>query len=179
MSARHFIHNDFWCFSLGTYLCWFLTVNLTNSNPPEKFHKLTEDNIFIIREKTTYNKVYSRFEIQAGHSHQSKTLASDQKWTLICFHISFQTYQSSQQKLSFEYTIKSGQDRHGRFLAGKDTIVAATSPVRRLCRLHFLFLKIQPRTKPWLPCLPLRPWCWLQWYFVIKIVLVIEKNIWN
>ena len=70
-----------------TYVCWFLAINLTNFNPPEKFHKLTEDNIFIIREKTTYNRVHSRFEIQAGHSHQSKS-----KWTLICFHISFQNY---------------------------------------------------------------------------------------
>ena len=42
----------------------------------------------------------------------------------------------------------------GQFRAA---IVAATSPARcRLCH-HFLFLKIQPRTKPWLPCLPWRP----------------------
>ena len=47
------------------------------------------------------------------------------------------------------------QGRHSRFLVGKDTIVVATSPVRRHCR--FLFLKIQPRTKPWLPCLPWQP----------------------
>ena len=50
------------------------------------------------------------------------------------------------------------QDRHGGFLAGKESIVAATSPTCRCrCHRHFLFLKIQPRTKPWLPCLPWRP----------------------
>ena len=68
-----------------TYVCWFLAINLTNFNPPEKFHKLTEDNIFIIREKTTYNRVHSRFEIQAGHSHQSKTLAG--RWSEMDFNL--------------------------------------------------------------------------------------------
>ena len=43
--------------------------------------------------------------------------------------------------------------RHSRFLAGKDAIVAATSSACRRCRHLFLFLKIQPRTRPWLPCL--------------------------
>jgi hypothetical protein len=49
------------------------------------------------------------------------------------------------------------QGRHGRFLSGKDAIVAATSLVCRCCPCHFLFLKIQPRTKPWLPCLQWQP----------------------
>jgi hypothetical protein len=46
------------------------------------------------------------------------------------------------------------QGRHDRFLAGKDAIllVVATSPACNRWRHHFLFLKIQPRTKPWLPC---------------------------
>ena len=48
--------------------------------------------------------------------------------------------------------------RHSRFLAGRDAIVVATSPVGcHRCRHHFLFLKIQPRTEPWPPCLPWRP----------------------
>ena len=55
------------------------------------------------------------------------------------------------------------QGRHGRFLAGKDAIVVATSPAcRHFCRC-FLFLKIQPRTKPWLPWLPLQ----ITWYYDI------------
>ena len=43
------------------------------------------------------------------------------------------------------FSVLRHQGRHGRFLVGKDAIVhvAATSPV---CRRHFLFLKIQPRT---------------------------------
>ena len=43
------------------------------------------------------------------------------------------------------------QGHHGKFLAGKAAIVAATSRC-------FQILKILPRTKPWLPCLPWRPW---------------------
>ena len=39
-------------------------------------------------------------------------------------------------------------------LAGKDALVAATSPVHGYCHCCFLFLKIQPGTKPWLPCFP-------------------------
>ena len=38
------------------------------------------------------------------------------------------------------------QGRHGRFLAGKDAIVVATSPACRHFCLCFLFLKIKPRT---------------------------------
>ena len=41
---------------------------------------------------------------------------------------------------------------HSRFLAGKDAIVALLH-----CSQHFLFLKICPRTKTWLPCLPWQP----------------------
>ena len=52
------------------------------------------------------------------------------------------------------YKVRSNQGRHGRFLAGKDAIVAATSQAR--CGHHFL--KIQPRTKPWLPWLSCFPW---------------------
>jgi hypothetical protein len=59
------------------------------------------------------------------------------------------------------------QGRHGRVLAGKDAIVVATSPSRIHC--YFLFLKIQPRTKPWLPCLPWRPW------YIIKSNLFINR----
>ena len=50
------------------------------------------------------------------------------------------------------------QGRHCRFLAGKDAIVAATSPARHHCRCCFVFLKIQRRTKSWLPYLPWRPY---------------------
>ena len=55
------------------------------------------------------------------------------------------------------------QCRHYRFLAGKDAIVAATLPACRHCCHCFLFLKIQPRTKPWLPCLLWRPWSKSTW----------------
>ena len=64
--------------------------------------------------------------------------------------------------------ILNDQSRHGRFLAGKDAIVEATSlpfhcpfcGCHRCCRhpCRFLLLKIQLRTMPWLPCLPWRPW---------------------
>ena len=53
--------------------------------------------------------------------------------------------------MTFEFTYKkpkviykgvlTTQGRHGRFLAGKAAIVAATLPVRRHCRHHFLILK--------------------------------------
>ena len=76
-------------FFLGTYLCPFLTTNLTNFNPPENFHKLTEDIIFIVREKTLESIQNLKFGLGIHSSHQSKTLAGDQKWTLICFHVSF------------------------------------------------------------------------------------------
>ena len=59
-------------------------------------------------------------------------------------------------------------------MAGKDTIVAATSLARRSYRTCFLFLKIQPRTKPWLLCLPWRPYFSWQWFGVqilCKIIL--------
>ena len=56
------------------------------------------------------------------------------------------------------------QVRHGRFLVGKDAIVAAISPAR-----HFLFLKIHSRTKPWLPCLP---WPWAVCKKVEKFCLI-------
>ena len=50
------------------------------------------------------------------------------------------------------------QGRHSRFLAGMDATVTATSPARHHCFHRFLFLKIQPWTKLWLPCLPW--WLW-------------------
>ena len=75
------------------------------------------------------------------------------------YELSFlNTYSASLKESPFKYkdfpcnTIRQG--RHSRFVAGKDAIVAITSLVRRCC---FLFLKILPRTKPWLPCLPWRP----------------------
>ena len=49
------------------------------------------------------------------------------------------------------------QGRHGNFFGGKDAIVAPTSLAHHCCRRHVLFPKIQPRTKPWLPCLLWRP----------------------
>ena len=52
------------------------------------------------------------------------------------------------------------QGCHGRCFAGKDAIVAATSQerLRLRCRLRIQFLKIQPRTKPWLSFLSWWPW---------------------
>ena len=67
------------------------------------------------------------------------------------------------------------QGRHGRFLAGKDAIVVATSPA---CRRCFLFLKIQLRTKPWLPCLPWLPCNYmlcLEWWNTTKVFKHLTK----
>ena len=60
------------------------------------------------------------------------------------------------------------QGCHGRFLAGKKATVAATSLACCCCYHRFLFLKIQPRTKPWLPCL-----LWRTWYISWNICKVI------
>ena len=50
------------------------------------------------------------------------------------------------------------QGRHGIFLADKDAIVASTSPGHCCYGHRLLLIKIQPRTKPWLPCLLWRLW---------------------
>ena len=71
---------------------------------------------------------------------------------------------------------KSG--RHGRFLAGKEAIVAATSP-RWCCRSGFLFLKIQPRTKPWRSCLPWWPWFIYICNEITKTWIQISLQSWN
>ena len=62
-----------------------------------------------------------------------------------------------------------GQGRHGRFLAGKDAIVAAPSLACHRCRHQFLLYKIHPRAKPWLPCLFWRPWHGFSMGFCFKM----------
>ena len=57
----------------------------------------------------------------------------------------------------FDKKKQNNQGRQDRFLVGKDAIVAVNSSADFHFHRRILFLKIQQRTKPWLPCLPRRP----------------------
>ena len=94
-----------------------------------------------------YGKVWPQFYIQLVFQPHFGTWILSSTWAVW-------TDQDSKDKK---------QGRHGRFLAGKDAIVVATSPARRRYHCCFLFLKIPPRTKPWLPWLPCLPW--LPWFY--------------
>ena len=69
--------------------------------------------------------------------------------------------------------------------------IYTTSPAHQHCSLRFffllllLFLKIQPRINPWLPCIPWRPWFFetlrsspkhLYLFFVSSIVWLTKKG---